>query len=361
MSNLIDHIEITNFKSIRHQKIEGCKRINVFIGYPNVGKSNILEAMSTLSYLQKEYYQPLPDLCRLRNPSELFFDANIKEEITVKYSKKPYSNVSQIAIRYLSESKIDFAIRRPNLDIIGGKGEWEFMKNMFFIPDPQKEYSNLSAVDFISQKMQSDEIKVRKYQFHSSYDHPNLYSNHKTNGLGLFAPLGENLVDIVQFNKPLRKEVAEMFKANGLKLSIDQSTNSIKALKELDDETIFLIPFYQMADTLQRLIFHKAAIMSNENAVLLFEEPEAHMFPPYIRKFTGDIIFNKENKNQYFISTHSPIVIEDFLADAYEDLSVYLVGLKDGETIIKRLSDEELKEVNDFGVDLFFNIESYLD
>ena len=38
----IDNIEIKNFKSIRHQKIEGCKRINVFIGYPNVGKSNIL-------------------------------------------------------------------------------------------------------------------------------------------------------------------------------------------------------------------------------------------------------------------------------------------------------------------------------
>ena len=116
-----------------------------------------------------------------------------------------------------------------------------------------------------------------------------------------------------------------------------------------------------MADTLQRLIFHKAAIMSNDNAVLLFEEPEAHMFPPYIRKFTGDIIFNKENKNQYFINTHSPFVIGDFLEDAREDLSVYLVGLKNGETVIKRLSEDEIQEVYEYGVDLFFNIESYLD
>ena len=44
--NFIDNIEIKNFKSIRHQKIEGCKKVNVFIGYPNVGKSNILEAIS---------------------------------------------------------------------------------------------------------------------------------------------------------------------------------------------------------------------------------------------------------------------------------------------------------------------------
>ena len=42
--NHIENIEIKNFKSIRHQKIEGCKRINVFVGPPNVGKSNVLEA-----------------------------------------------------------------------------------------------------------------------------------------------------------------------------------------------------------------------------------------------------------------------------------------------------------------------------
>src|SRR6185436_19575159 len=31
---------------IRHQRIEDCRRVNVFIGYPNTGKSKILEALS---------------------------------------------------------------------------------------------------------------------------------------------------------------------------------------------------------------------------------------------------------------------------------------------------------------------------
>ena len=131
--------------------------------------------------------------------------------------------------------------------------------------------------------------------------------------------------------------------------------------KRLGDGLVYTIPFYQMADTLQRLIFHKAAVLSNENSVLLFEEPEAHMFPPYISQFTSDIIYNKSNNNQYFISTHSPFVVNDFMEDARDELSVFMVGLKNGETIVKRLSDEEMHEVYQPGVDLFFNIQSYLD
>jgi predicted ATP-dependent endonuclease of OLD family len=47
--NPIKNIEIKRFKSIQHLKIDGCKRINVFIGYPNTGKSNIFEALSLLA------------------------------------------------------------------------------------------------------------------------------------------------------------------------------------------------------------------------------------------------------------------------------------------------------------------------
>ena len=51
----IKNIEIKNFKSIRHAKIEDCKRVNVFIGYPNVGKSNILEALSLYSINENNF------------------------------------------------------------------------------------------------------------------------------------------------------------------------------------------------------------------------------------------------------------------------------------------------------------------
>ena len=53
-------------------------------------------------------------------------------------------------------------------------------------------------------------------------------------------------------------------------------------------------------------------------------------------------------------------MINDFIEDAKDDLAIYLVGLENGETIIKRMTDEQITEVYQFGVDLFFNLESYL-
>lgn len=340
MSNHIQHIEITNFKSIRHQKIEGCKRINVFIGYPNVGKSAILEAIAALSYLTPDYYVPYSKLCRLKGSSELFHDGNYQQQIIIQTDGD-----NKVGFVYLNENSLDFSCQQPS----SNKEGWVVTKNLRFYSDTTESIQTSTTT--------STPFKVKKYQF-PFYD---TYNNFKTNGLTLFSPNGENLVDIIQSNKELRKEISQLFKQYGLSLTIDQGSNSIKALKKLNDETISLIPFYQMADTLQRLVFHKAAIMSNENTVLLFEEPEAHMFPPYIRMFTKDIIFDKGRNNQYFIATHSPVVLSDFLEDAREELAIHLVGYKNGETIVKTLTDNEVNEVYEFGVDLFFNIESYLD
>ncbi len=335
MSNHIENLEITNFKSIRHQKIDGCKRINVFIGYPNVGKSAILEAISSLSYLQEDFNKDFNKLCRIKFSNELFFNGLIREPATIGINGD-----TKLTFQYVSEQAIKLKIQS-----IAFPNEVPFREITF--TDGRLVSS--------SQSSQKTELNIRKYLFQNNFN------DFKTNGLVLESPDGKNLVDIIQFNKELRKEVIDLFKANGLKLNIDQGTNSIKGFKQLEDDLVFTIPFYQMADTLQRLIFHQAAILSNTDTVLLFEEPEAHMFPPYIAKFTSEIIYEEGRGNQYFIATHSPFVLNDFMEEAKEELSIFLVSMKNGETNIKRLSDEELIEVYQYGVDLFFNLESYLD
>ena len=113
-----------------------------------------------------------------------------------------------------------------------------------------------------------------------------------------------------------------------------------------------------IADTLQRVIFYKAAILSNKESVLLFEEPEAHMFPPYMRRFTTDVIFDKTN--QFFIATHSPYILDALMEDAPDDVAIHLVYYENGETKVKRMQEKDMDEVRAFGVDLFFNLESYL-
>jgi len=77
---MIRTIKIQNFKSIKNLEL-GCKRINLFIGKPNVGKSNILEAIGILSF--GAYDGSLRDFVRFENIGNLFYDNDVNESVEI--------------------------------------------------------------------------------------------------------------------------------------------------------------------------------------------------------------------------------------------------------------------------------------
>lgn len=173
----------------------------------------------------------------------------------------------------------------------------------------------------------------------------------------LLPPSGANLMETVANLPALKSGLAELFHGYGLKMMFDSGSQEIKAMRE-NGLDMFLVPFSSLADSLQRLIFYKAAIESNRNKVICFEEPEAHTFPPYISNVINDII--SSDSNQFFITTHSPYVMNSLLECAGADLAVYVVDMKNNETVINRLSDTQLQEAYDNGMDMFYNLEAYL-
>jgi hypothetical protein len=62
-----------------------------------------------------------------------------------------------------------------------------------------------------------------------------------------------------------------------------KGTYELRIFKEYQDGTVCCLFYEMIADTLQKLIFYKAAMMNTRKSVSLFEEPEAHCFlePPY--------------------------------------------------------------------------------
>ena len=76
MENIIKYVNINNFKSIAKLKLEDCRRINLFIGYPNVGKSNVLEALSLFSLPYLEEIDFLNRFVRAENKTELFYNVS---------------------------------------------------------------------------------------------------------------------------------------------------------------------------------------------------------------------------------------------------------------------------------------------
>ncbi len=353
----IDTIEIKNFKSIRHQKIEGCKRINVFIGYPNVGKSNILEALGLFSLIENPDI-PFNEIVRINELSQLFTDEDITSKIEININN--YFNTQIIHL----DSGCEF-------EIYSSEKEKEIISPIVPEDVNQKHHLILLKATLVSaSEMQSSfqdskvnkiwakQIKpIKRYLFSSN--HVNKISK-SLNYLSV--PFGDNISRIIFSIPNVKKEIVELLEKFSLSIAISKDSSGIKLLKRLGDGTHFILDFQMIADTLQRLIFHKTAIASNKNSILLFEEPEAHMFPPYISKFTSDIVHD-ENQNQFFLTTHSPFVLNDLMDNLKSDeLAIYIVCYKKetGETLINRMSEEDIHEAYQFGYDFFMNIDKFI-
>jgi AAA15 family ATPase/GTPase len=369
--SIINDIEIKNFKSIRHQKIEGCKRINVFVGPPNVGKSNILEGLGLFSidFDSKSF----SDFVRIgKKSTTLFFNGSIENSAQIILNKTFRTKASYI------KGEVHISLEEDKLN----KGFENLDKLLYKESD-----SNLQIEDKLIE-IASFRVKENLHEIESYKGYPtlNIFENPKENDLQrgptlssvlkyefkknihydskdatrLNHPFGENIFEIISTKDGLHKSITNILDSYGLNFLYDSELQEYKIMKIVGSK-FFTVPYFMIADTLQRLIFHEAAILSNKNAVLLFEEPESHMYPPFISKFTSSII-NDENKNQYFIATHSPFVLNDFMENAKDDLAIYLVDYKKqtGETIINKMSDEDMHEAYQFGYDFFLNIKQFL-
>jgi len=345
MSKFINTIKIKNFKSINNISISNCSRINLFVGRPNVGKSNLLEALSLFStpYFKNNTNKKVSNFLRLENEAELFFDGNVEKEILIEteiatcqinYSKSLGIDINKNSIGWADLKKLLISL---NFN--------EFSHELNFTIDEKLNVKSLSRYDNIS-------FPIKKYSFE-----PNT-KNKKLNIPFLLPPFGINILNIIEANKKLKNDLANIFSEYSLKLVFDKASQSLKILKNDQENDLFLIPYNSVADTLQRIIFFKTAISSNENSVLLFEEPEAHSFPPYIVHITQEIIHS--TSNQFFITTHSPYIVNDFLENSRRELSIFSTDFQNGETVIRKLTNDEVEDVYQYGVDLFTNNETYL-
>ena len=65
------------------------------------------------------------------------------------------------------------------------------------------------------------------------------------------------------------------------------------------------------------------------------------------------MILFRASDNRFFITTHSQYVISSFLDRAVNELAVYVVDMKDNETVVNRITDGQLQYFRKNGDDLF--------
>lgn len=318
---MINKLKVKNFKSIKDLELD-CKRINLFIGKPNTGKSNILEILGLFSWLNSEV--SIEEYVRFRYPYDLFYSRNTDESILIQ---------------------IDDYLLNMNYNNVQGYVEVRHNDNYIF--NLGQSYYGKTNVENVKEF-----VSLKFYKFKKLSTFPD------TTPDSLKHPYGDNLLTLLLTNKELRSYVKDILKEYNLSLLLRPIEHVIEVEWEEEEDVRISLPYNLISDTFQRVIFYQTAIMTNKDAILVFEEPETHAFPYYTKELAESIALDN---NQYFISTHNPYFLLSILEKASKDeVSVFITYMKDHQTRVKSLSSNDIKEIMDYGIDIFFNIERFL-
>ena len=324
---MIKKLSVKNFKSIKELEID-CRKINLFIGEPNAGKSNILEALGLLSWCgHLEGDGVLRDYVRFEYAANLFYDNSTDEPVEIAVLRKPGVSASA----------------KPDEDVL--LGVQIAMRNEIF--DLKTSLDNsLSGRISIKGSGEYDSASStheRELRFVKFYRFGEREGSQGKEMSFLMPPHGSNLYRVVSTSKKLRENISTFFRDIGFKLMLRTATETFEFVKEIED-VLFNFPYVLLSDTLQRMIFHTVAMESNENSTLVFEEPESHAFPDDTHRLGKKIAFDKTN--QYFIATHDPYLFLAILEKApKEDVNVFITYARDYQTKVKCLDDEGMSEV----------------
>lgn len=330
---MIKKLKIRNYKSIKSFDID-CKKINVFIGEPNGGKSNIIEALSLMSQgvigneLSKEVF-------RYKSIGDLFFDFNINKPIEVRTNKM--------------NCKLKYSIREDGIP------ENEFH---FEITDLMSENRPGATIKIghdgkIINQGQIISTRFRFYQYKRLSNFQVGYHPHLT------APFGENLPSLLLSNEEYRNWVTEFFESKGFTLTLKPTENEIN-MSKLVNKSIYSYPYQSISETLQRIVFYIMAVKSSKDSVLLFDEPDTNTFPFYTKFLAERIALN--TSNQFFLTTHNPYLLLSLIEKSTEEtINVCVVQMKNYETKIYSLNSSQIKEVLDFNSDVFLNLDRIID
>ncbi|MBS1594665.1 MAG: AAA family ATPase [Bacteroidetes bacterium] len=324
-------IDISNFKSINKISFKPA-RVNVFIGEPNAGKSNILEALALTNVRSVMELPKLPStMIRYSDMASLFFDKNYDKDIRITVGEHTFildHMRGKFFLRWFSEIKNEWELSL-GFDKSGG------IIDRRIIPEPPVFKYHFRGIPG------EDRGTAPTTAFRDNLD-----------------PDGWNLWKIIRHDSRLKEFAGDFFSKFSFKILFEKNSNRLDIMR-ISDDHYYQIDFSMTPDTFQRMLYYLAAIESNKNSVLLFEEPESQSYPPYIQMLADRIIDDKHN--QYFITTHSPFVIEKMLehASVENEVKIFITYYEDFQTKVRELTRKEIIFIMDNNVDLFFNMQAF--
>ena len=236
MDNFIDYIEVSNFKSIRNLELTGFKRINLLLGRPNVGKSNLLEALSLFSipYVWESPPRRLTEIIRLKSQTDLFYEANFSISAFIRVGgsdkEKILENCYVDFNRETGGLNIDVFVSRPYSNSLLVEEHRSrsgfFLDNNYLVKYEVDQKFKLT--DYFGTQSRGFINHVKRYTFNPDIK----YKEHRIPFL--HPPFGNNLLYVLELMPELRQQYAQWFRQYGLRLE------RVGELKKVGSRGIFV-------------------------------------------------------------------------------------------------------------------------
>ena len=296
----IKNVEIRNFKSIKNIEFSA-KKVNVFIGNANTGKSNILKAI----------------------------DFTVSDKVDFEYTFYNQDFENTIHIKLINSEGKEFTYEASGNGEIDIKFDTEIHNLVYEFPAKYREEKQKAVKNAIK------EFSIKLYQY--SYD---------------------VLVKMLVGNPNLVKIINNILEEQNLKLYLIMNKYSdnhfVEVLKEISDGAYIHFRYYHLSENLSKFIFYLCVIRNNSNSILLLDDINLH---PVHSKLIGETIALDET-NQFFISTSDAYLLNSLVEKTNKnDLSVFNVyyDKKNNETKIRQIDVDDILRIGAFNI--FFNLD----
>ncbi len=324
---MIGKLEISRYKSIDSLQLD-CRRVNVFIGAPDTGKTNILDALTFLTCLgwgigTRETLR-LSDAGRF---DTLFFR---------QFFDQPF----RIAVDVRSvTARVEGAERLLRLTLHG-------------VPGPQELSLNYSSVS-----TQPGLRDLRSYAYPGSEAWT--YEMRDPEGGSLVVPpYGTNLMYLARHHGGVNEFLREVVSGLGWRLRFDPAYRQF-FLSDVEVDPILDYSLNVVSDSLKRYFFYGAILLTSRDAVVVLDEPDVFAFPPY-PKLLGEMIAKDTSGNQFFVTTHNPYFLAGIVEKTpTEELAIFVCYRDEqGTSKVTLLGQRAVTQVIEQGASVFFNLDA---
>jgi len=332
----MDTVTIKGYKSFVETSMD-LRPINILIGANGSGKSNFLSLFEMLGAI---YDQRLMQYVALRGGVDKFLHQGRKVTDTISVDVVAGRNSYSVSLK---ESDGKFVISSEMLGFKFWEG-WDYSNIASYENEARvKEHRRLKRGEYIREYLS----QIKKFHFHDTGSKsPFASESHITNDSCFFYEQGQNIAAIlykIQRESPksysrivkIIQSVAPYFNDFDFILSEAEKVR----LQWHDKYSSMLYGPSDLSDgTIRFIALTTLFLQPNLPKVIIIDEPELGLHPLAIQKLSGLIKSASRMGTQIIIATQSVDLISNF-----DPEDIITVDQVEGQSILKRLSSDELK------------------